>query len=78
MTGLTNMPADTDAIGEPEGGTDDADPEGPDGADPPADAEAIGEPGGFVTAAPEQAWARTAVRSASNARDEPARRTVNP
>jgi hypothetical protein len=67
MTGLTNIPAGTDAIAELEGGIDAA-----------ADAEALGGPGGSVTAAPEQAWVTTTMSSASDVKGDPARRIVNP
>jgi hypothetical protein len=76
MTGLTNIPAGTDAIAEPEGGSDAADAEG--GPDAAADAEALGGPGGSVTAAPEQAWVTTTMSSASDGKGDPARRIVNP
>jgi hypothetical protein len=70
MTGLTNIPAGTDAIAELKGGGD--------AADPAADAEVLGVPGGSVTAAPEQAWVTTTMSSASDAKGDPARRIVNP
>jgi hypothetical protein len=75
MTGLTNIPAGTDAIAEPEGGADAGGPEEPGAA---ANAEALGGPGGSVTAAPEQAWVMTTMSSASDVKGDPARRIVNP
>jgi hypothetical protein len=75
MTGLTNIPAGTDAAAEAE--TND-DAGGPEEADPPVDAETEGEPGAFVMSAPEQAWARTTVTSATDLRGDPPPRIVNP